>query len=518
MLGTVSKLISGALAFALVAGCSSSGLSNSIQKNNALTSQKVQAKSVANKGAINAKWQDDIIYFIFTDRFANGDKTNDSNVKTNNAWGYHGGDFQGIIDKLDYLKDLGTTTIWITPPMDNRDEAFKASFGDMYGYHGYWTKDFYKVDEHLGDMNKMRELVTKAHAKGIKVLIDIVMNHLDYNHEFAVNRHEKNNKYYSWFNHYGDTQDWNNLWWVQHGELAGLPDLDQTNPEVQKYLLDASKFWIKETKADGFRLDTVKHVGREFWQKFASEIHNYAGNDFMLLGEVYDGDPQVCQNYINDGLDSTFDFPFYYTIKETFAKGGSMKALGNLFAKDNIYSNPNLMSPFMDNHDVARFLHHAGNDEGKLAQAMTFLMTMRGMPMIYYGTEIGLQGGEDPENRKDMQWGKKSHLTDHLKNLTSIRKKHKALSRGAQLEMWQDDQVYAFARATSNPNETVIVAMNNSNDSQTRTMKIRTETKLQNGTVLRNLFGNNNVNLENGQITVTIKAKDAAILVVSSTK
>ena len=194
MLKKISKIVSGALIVALLASCSSR-VSTSIQQSSALNTQKVQAKSVASNSAITTKWQDDIIYFIFTDRFSNGDKSNDINVQANNPQGYHGGDLQGVINKLDYIKDLGATTIWITPPMDNRDEAFKVSSGDMYGYHGYWTKDFYKVDEHLGDMKKMQELVTKAHAKGMKVLIDIVMNHLDYGHEFAVNRNDKSNKY-----------------------------------------------------------------------------------------------------------------------------------------------------------------------------------------------------------------------------------------------------------------------------------------------------------------------------------
>lgn len=511
----MKKILAGLLVSFLTIGCASNiGVASS---GDDLTSIESAKNSTKNK---NSFWQDQIIYFAVSDRFSNGDKTNDSNVKANDPWAYHGGDLQGLINKLDYIKDLGATTIWITPPMDNRDEAFKADFGgghmqDMWGYHGYWFKDFFAVDEHLGTMPKLQEFITKAHSKGIKVLLDIVMNHVDYNHPFAVDKNNPQGKYYNWFHHDGKINDneWSNQWKVEHGELAELPDLNQDNPEVYNYLLKASKWWIDQTKADGFRIDTIKHVGHDFWKKYSHEIHQYAGNDFMLLGEVYEPAPNSVANYINDGLDSAFDFPLYYTIKSVFGQGQSMKNLANFFQNDKYYPNPNMVSPFIDNHDVPRFLSEAGsNGTAKLKSALSMIMTVRGIPTVYYGTEIGLNGGADPDNRRDMNWSSKnSDLTNYMKTLTSIRAKYIALRRGAQLEMWQDDQIFAYLRSTGNASEDVITAINNSEQAQTRVMKIRAESSMQDGTALYNLLGNDSATVANRTISVTLAPRETKI-------
>lgn len=520
----LKSLTAGFIASLFTISCASNTVSSAFDEQG--NSVEIQSKKLGVNR--NSFWQDQIIYFVFTDRFSNGDKKNDFNVKANDPWAYHGGDLQGIINKLDYIKDLGATTIWITPPMDNRDNAFSADFGggkmqDIWGYHGYWTKDFFAVDEHLGNMAKMQELVNKAHAKGIKVLIDIVMNHVDYDHPFAKDRNNKSSKYYDWFHHNGKIgdNDWGNAWKVENCDLADLPDLNQDNPEVYDYLLKASKWWIQQAKPDGFRLDTVKHVGHNFWKKFSNDIHQYAGDDFLLLGEVYDGYPEVNASYINDGLNSTFDFPFYYAIKDVFGQGKSMRQLANLFAKDNVYPNANMMSPFIDNHDVPRFLHDAGsNGINKLKMALSLIMTMRGIPTVYYGTEIGLDGGADPDNRKDMPWGtsRNASLTNYLKALTSIRKSNVALRQGKQLEMWQDDQIYGFLRTTGNAQEDVITVLNNSDSKQTRTIQIRAESSMPDGTSLVNLLGNDGVTVQNRTITVTLGAKEAKIFAVGSAK
>ncbi|MFN8670556.1 MAG: alpha-amylase family glycosyl hydrolase [Candidatus Sericytochromatia bacterium] len=517
---SMKKLLSGLLASFLVA-CSSTNI-NSLDANAeidafAKTKNNLKAKNT------DSFWQDQIIYFVVTDRFSNGDKANDFNVKANDAWSYHGGDFQGLINKLDYIKDLGATTIWITPPMDNRDTAFKADFGggkmqDMWGYHGYWFKDFYAVDEHLGSMAKMQELVSKAHSKGIKILIDIVMNHLDYDHPFAKDKNNPQGKYYNWFHHQGKINDneWSNQWKVENGELAELPDLAQENPEVYDYLVKASKWWIDQTKADGFRIDTIKHVPHDFWKKYTNDIHSYAGKDFMLLGEVYEGYPEAVAGYINAGLDSAFDFPLYYQIKDVFGQGKSMRQLAKFFEKDSNYPNARMISPFIDNHDVPRFLHDAGNNGvDKLKSALSLIMTIRGIPTVYYGTEIALQGGADPDNRRDMEWTRKNEsLTNHVKKLTSIRKKYTALRRGTQLEMWQDDEVFSYLRTIGEPNEDVITVLNNSSNSQTRTIQLRAESKMSDGTQLQNLLGGDSVKVANKSITVTLAPRESKVFAV----
>jgi alpha-amylase len=511
----LGRLTAGILFAIFSIGCSANELASGLNNQDAGILSQTQKLSSA------SDWQDQIIYFIFNDRFSNGDRNNDFNVKANDPWAYHGGDLQGIINKLDYIKDLGATAIWITPPMDNRDNAFKADFGggkiqEIWGYHGYWFKNFYAMDEHLGTMAKMQELVKKAHAKGIKVLIDIVVNHVDYDHEFARDKSNPQGKYYNWLHHNGKINDneWDNPWKVENGELAELPDLAQENPEVTNYLIDASKWWIQQTGTDGFRIDTVKHVGHDFWKTYSKEIKKFTGPDFLLLGEVYDGRPEINASYIKDGLDSTFDFPFYYAIKDVFGQGKSMRQIARLFEKDSVYPNPNMMSPFIDNHDVPRFLNDAGsNGIAKLQLAMSLIMTMRGMPMIYYGTEIALPGGADPDNRRDMVWGsnKNAGVTNYLKKLTAIRKSFVSLRRGSQLEMWQDDQVFAFLRTTGAPENEVITVLNNSDRIETRTIQLRAESKLSNGTSLNNLLGTGGVTVENRTITVTLGPKETKI-------
>ncbi len=518
----IRSLAAGLIASLITIGCATQNNISSFEDQNT----SVEALAKKNSASKSSFWQDQIIYFVVTDRFSNGDKKNDFNVK-NDAWAYHGGDFQGLINKLDYIKNLGATTIWITPPMDNRDNAFKADFGggkmqDIWGYHGYWFKDFFAVDEHLGDMDKMRELISKAHSKGIKVLLDIVVNHVDYDHPFAKDKNNAQGQYYNWFNHYGKINDneWDNKWKVEHGELAELPDLDQKNPDVYNYLVKASKWWIDQAKPDGFRIDTIKHVGHDFWKKYSKDIHSYAGDDFLLLGEVYDGIPENNAAYIRDGLDSTFDFPFYYAIKNVFGQGKSTRELAKLFDKDNVYPNANMLSPFIDNHDVPRFLHDAGNNGvNKLKLAMAFTMTMRGIPTIYYGTELALAGGADPDNRRDMPWNtKRADVTTYLKKLTQTRKDYESIRRGKQLEMWQDDQIFSFLRTTGDPNKEVITVINNSDSSQTRTISIRAESQMADGTQLRNVLGNDGVAVNSRKITVTLAAKEAKVFVVGSTK
>jgi len=457
-------------------------------------------------------WHDEVIYFIFTDRFENGDRNNDFNIKPNDPWAYHGGDLQGIINRLDYIQNLGATALWITPVVDNRDTPFVADFGnghkqEIWGYHGYWFKDFYKVDEHLGDMNKLRELVQKSHQRGIKVLLDIVVNHTDYDHPFVHQAQDPSNPYHKWFNHHGDIRDWNDQWWVENGRLAGLPDLNQGNPETARYLIDNMKFWIKETGVDGFRIDTVKHVPRSFWQQFNREIRAFAGDDFLLLGEIYTGHPEFQAPYLHEGMHSAFDFPLYYAIKEAWGQSQSMRKLGAIFAKDHLYPDANLLSPFIDNHDVPRFVHEAnGSQRDRLKAALGFIYAIRGIPMLYYGTEVALPGGADPDNRRTMQFNRDPELQAYVKRLAEMRKQQPALRRGRQLEMWQDDQVYAFSRMTSRPNEEVLAFFNNSFQPQQRQIPLRAESPLKNSSarLVNILNSQDSLQVQAGSVNITV--------------
>lgn len=403
--------------------------------------------ALAKVESINSK---DMIYFLLTDRFYDGDKSNNQNVIKDDLSQYNGGDFQGVIDKLDYIKDLGFTTIWISPVVKN----------DVGGYHGYWATDFYKTNEHFGTMEKLKELVSKAHDKGIKVIFDLVLNHTGPGHPYV-----NNPKYPNWFHERKDISDYNNQTEVENGWLAGLPDLNTENPTVKKYLIDMAKWWIKETGIDGYRIDTYRHMPKEFRSEFIKEIKKEYPN-FYIVGEVFNGDPDYIANYLDDGISGLLDFPSYYAINDVFKGDKPASYLAEMINREgNIYKDKALMGTFIDNHDVPRFVSQVYRlKDEKLMSALTFMMTYTGIPVMYYGTEIGMDGGTDPDNRGNMSFVVKSPITDYVKKLTNIRKNNSALSQGNIEIVKADDNILCYIRSFEK--NTVLVTFNTSEDKQ----------------------------------------------------
>lgn len=352
----------------------------------------------------------DLIYFIMTDRF-NDAAPNEHYVNKKDISGYHGGDFLGIIDKLDYIKSLGFTAIWITPVVDNQSG----------GYHGYWATDFYAVDEHLGTMEDLKRLVNEAHARDMKVIMDIVINHTGSLHPYVYDKPD-------WFHPRVSINDWNDQKQVENGWLAGLPDFDQGNPAVMDYLVDMSKFWIKETGIDGFRLDTVKHVQKEYLAEYVSRIKEEYP-DFYLIGEIFDGRAGFIEGYSATGIDGFLDFPMYYGINDAIGRDKGSINLWNAVTAGRQYSNRQLMGTFLDNHDVQRFVYRLDEPQKRLKQALAVVMTYTGIPIVYYGTEISLDGGNDPDNRRDMVF-EENEVTDAVRKLTSIRKENPEFVHG----------------------------------------------------------------------------------------
>ena len=474
--------------------------------------QTAAAAEVADTAAVSSKsanswldkWGPQVIYFPLTDRFNDGDPTNNFNVDKNNPLAYHGGDLRGIIDKLDYIHDLGATCLWLSPMYDNVDQAYGGT-----GYHGYWISDHYAVDEHQGTMDDAKELVTKAHEKGMKVVLDTVLNHVGPGHKWTQDPSKS-----SWFHHNGGIQNWNDPWQLENGDVCGLPDLDQSNPETYKFLLDNTLWWVKETGADGIRLDAIKHVDHAFWQKFSADIKKEMGDDFMILGEALHGDPNVVSGYQRDGIDSCFDMPLYYTIRDTIAKDGSAREIGRRFSEDSKYPDASKMVTLLDNHDFERFTHFAGTDQrghDKLKLGMDLIMTCRGIPSIYYGDETALEGGGDPDNRHDMRFGENPDVTTHLQKLTSTRAAMPALQKGQQLEMWQDDQVYAFSRRYEG--QECITVLNNSYDHQTRNIPLREGSPLHNGDVMVDALTGERFTIKDNCINVGTPDKHGRVLV-----
>lgn len=445
--------------------------------------------------------EDEVLYFVFTDRFFNGDRTNDADADPTDLKAYHGGDLQGVIDKLDYIKGLGATAIWLTPVVDN----------EPGGYHGYWAADFYKTDEHLGSLEKLQELVTAAHGKGIKVLLDVVVNHTGYQHPWVTEKPD-------WFHQTGDITDWNNQSEIENNRLAGLPDFNTENPAVEKYLIDMGRWWIQKTDVDGFRLDTVRHVPTPFWERFAKAMHETKPG-FWLMGEVWNTDPAYLAGYQKTGIDSLVSFPHYEGIRGVFGKDGLISTLQD--AEEGLgkeLPQPQRMGVFIDNHDVGRFISGAYQDQPvkRLELALTYAMTTRGFPVLYYGTEVALEGGGDPDNRRPMPWdvADQGHpLQAQIRRLAQIREAHPALRRGDWQPLAAIGDTLAFSRTAGT--DRAVVVINNSDQPASITLNAAS---LPKGTVLQPALPGTEAPLTatGAEVTLTLPARSAQVYVTEA--
>ncbi len=442
------------------------------------------------------KWQDESIYFLMIDRFNNGDNSNDYKINTKDPLAYHGGDFEGIIKQLDYIQDMGFTAIWLTPVFDNIDG----------GYHGYWINDFYATEEHFGSMETFKKLVDEAHKRDIKIILDFVVNHVAPDHEWLADPEKED-----WFHPEKEIGNWNDQSEVEDGWLFGLPDLDQDNPEVRKYLIDAAKWWIEETDIDGYRLDTVRHVPISFWEEFSREVKSVK-DDFYLLGEVWVNDPNYIAAYDKAGIDGFVDYPLNDQLRTAFAKPD--QTLDWLFstAERNaaLYEDPYLMGNFMDNHDTVRFTRNAVDNNQhpgtRWSLALAYLYTAPGIPIVYYGSEIALDGGEDPDNRRQMNFLTDKELIDYIGVIGKIRNDRLSLTRGSLELLHEQDGLAVFKRQYED--ETTVVAINNTSKNQS--FDIPAE-DLADGKELRGLLNNDLVRSENGSYTLIIDREEAEI-------
>ncbi len=353
--------------------------------------------------------KDDLIYFIMVDRFADSNpEANLPDVDKDDLRAFQGGDLQGIIDNLDYIESLGATAIWLTPIMTNGPN----------GYHGYWIYDFYDVDPHFGDLATFKSLVNEAHKRDIKVILDYIVNHTGYNSPWLKDPEKS-----GWFNPDRSINNWKDKEEVELGWLAGLPDLDQTNPEVAEYFIENALWWIDETGIDGFRLDTMRHVPHEFWISFSEAIKS-EHPDFFLLGEVWDQNVKTLESYHQAGIDSLTNYSLFNGIENAFRTMPNMFSLVNALNKESGFSNPDLNAIFIDNHDNSRFMSlNPRMSIEYTKQALTFIYSYPAIPVVYYGTEIGMAGAYDPENRYFMDWAQtdSSEMLEFTRELAVIR-------------------------------------------------------------------------------------------------
>ena len=473
---------------------------------------------------------DDVVYLIMPDRFCNGDTSNDEPPRSRGLLDrsrpryYHGGDLRGVINRLPYLKELGVTALWLNPIYDNNDGLNEKEVYDgkpITDYHGYGAVDFYAVEEHFGDLPTLRELVDKAHALGIKIVQDQVANHTGPYHPWV-----KDAPTPTWFN--GTESDHINETWqtwtlqdphataeIQRPVLDGwfinlLPDLNQSDPEVRRYIIQNTLWWLGVSGFDAIRQDTLPYVPRSFWRDWMSAIKREYPK-VNVVGETYDGDPAMVAFFqggarrfdgVDSGIDTEFDFPLFYAIRSAFANGKEIKPLAQILAHDHLYPNPSVLVTFLGLHDMLRFMNESGATPEGLKLAQTFLMTTRGTPLIYYGDEIGMPGGGDPDNRRDFPGGfpgdpKNAFIREgrtdvgadvwnHLQRIVRLRAGLEPLRRGRLITLAVSDYQYAFARTTST--EAVIVAFNNAKESAMTELEIG-PLKLRDGATLVDRLG-----------------------------
>jgi glycosidase len=505
---------------------------------------------IAQRESVQGKFQgfspDDVIYLIMTDRFADGDPSNNNPSVSPGLYdrsrprAYHGGDFRGIQEHLDYLRDLGVTTIWLTPIVDNDNSSAQD-------YHGYGAVDEYAVEEHFGTLKDLQALVAAAHEKGMKLILDFVPNHVGPRHPWAQSPPEPD-----WFHgtkehHLVSSGDFQYLTDphapprysrnVVDGWFANvLPDLNQENPDVAEYFIDNALWWAEETGMDGYRLDTFPYVSRQFWSQW-HQVLEQAYPQMTTVGEVFNSDPAITSFFAGgrtreDGIDSgvttVFDYPFYTVLRQVVLQDAPPAGIVGILAQDQLYPHPELLVPFLGNHDVSRLASAKGISIEKLKLAFSILLTMRGTPELYYGDEIGMTGGDDPDNRHDFPGGfpgdkqdaflesgrtsEQQEIFSHVQTLLRLRHEHTALRRGRLWHIFWDQNSYAFARVSSD--ESVLVAFNTSADEKFLHLQL-TDTPLETAQKLKSLFGGQDAAVRNGSVEITLAGHETQIYAVN---
>jgi alpha-amylase len=571
-------------------------------------------------------WRDEVIYQLLVDRFANGDAGNDHRVDLSAMGKYHGGDWRGVEEQLPYLDALGVTTLWISPVVKNVDED--AGFD---GYHGYWAQDLTAPNPHFGDLAALRRLVNAAHERGMKVIVDIVTNHLGQLFYYDINMNGQPddrvfgdgtggkspvghvNEYdpdfdprgiqaYTSlgesgpapvvfvydpatnhvppepalfqrpeaFNRKGRTYNFDDPDQLLHGDFpGGLKDVDTSRCDVKQTMVDVYARWVELTDIDGFRIDTVKHVEREFWRYFTQKLRQRLAakgkQNFFLFGESFDGNDELCGKYTKndapleeeqacvldgvpltgDQLDSVFYFPQHFqAIRDVFVDAKATKPIETLWssrtttwgttpAEGGVGLAPSdIPVNFLDNHDVPRFLWpgrgHVGDPQKGLELALLFQFTEQGIPCVYYGTEQGFAGGNDPGNREDL-WST-NYATDgrffqFMARLARIREAYPAIRRGQQSVVWatehagaeEDANIFAYERSGGDAGDGYVLVVINaspSNDSRTSFEGANMAVSVAPGTTLVDVLAGGSATVGGDGTTVIALPPQSAVILV----
>jgi glycosidase len=446
----------------------------------------------------------DFIYMLMPDRFANGDPKNDvvkgtyvNHIARDSMYARHGGDLKGIEDHFDYLKQLGVTAIWPTPVVEN--DMPKAS------YHGYALTDYYNVDPRYGTNESYAAFVTKAHGQGLKVVHDVVLNHMgskgylftdqpakDWFHQFPT--FTRSNFRDAAFNDpHGSGYDYNqfNNGWFD----TTMPDLNQSNPLVATYIIQNFIWWVEYTGLDAYRIDTYTYSEPKFLMRFGEELSAQYPK-LSMFGETWvQGTAQQAffarnilppVNGFKSNLPGVLDFQLHYAINEALTKdAGWTDGISKIYyaaQADWLYEDATRNVIFLDNHDVSRFFSVIGEDFAKYKMGLAWLLTYRGIPQLYYGTEVLMKNFTNPdgkvredfpggwpgdkENLFTTRTGAKAEAFDYVSKLANYRKTHSALHSGKLMHFIPNEGVYTYFRY-NDAGETVMVMMNSNKDEKT---------------------------------------------------
>lgn len=458
-------------------------------------------KVVTNPAAIDRHdFHTSIMYFLLVDRFHNGDKNNDrpvNDARLDPRANYQGGDLAGIMEKLEdgYFTNLGFNTLWLSPVMQNPWQAYQE-YPEPHrwfaGYHGYWPISLSQVDQRFGNNELFKALVDSLHQKDMNIVFDYIANHVHAEHPLWEQHPE-------WFTNLELPDGRKNLRLWDEQRLSTwfepyMPSLDHSQPVVANASADSALYWIKEFGIDGFRHDATKHIETEFWRlltrKIRMEVSNKTGNPIYQIGETF-GSRELIGSYLGSGLlDAQFDFNMYFDARNMLASdaGSFIDLSASLHNTFDYYGYHHLMGNITGNHDLARFISYAGNglrfDENdkeagwqreikvedatgykKLELLHVFNMTIPGIPIVYYGDEMGMPGAGDPDNRRMMQFSNLSPEEQHVKvtvrQLAQMRAQNMALLYGDFKELMVTETVWVYSRIYMN--NKVVVCMNKGN-------------------------------------------------------
>lgn len=457
--------------------------------------------------------KDTVWYQIFPERFANGDPS--LNPKNTLPWGsvdptptsFFGGDFAGIMERLDYLVELGINGIYFTP-------IFKASSN-----HKYDTIDYFEIDPQFGDKPTFKRLVERCHQKGIRVMLDAVFNHCGY--FFApfqdVLKHGENSKYKDWFHiHRFPLQTEPQPTYDTFAFVSTMPKLNTEHPEVKQYLLDVATYWIREFDIDGWRLDVANEVDHQFWREFRQAVKAIKP-DVYILGEIWhDAMPWLR----GDQFDAVMNYPFTNGVLRYFAKNEITASKFAHAITNVLHSYPNNVNEaafnLLGSHDTPRILTECSENKEKVKLMFTFQLSFTGTPCIYYGDEIGLTGGQDPLCRKCMVWEKEKQdrdLFSHVQKLISLRRTYRSFSRGELHFIEANDETNHLVYTKTYEQETIVFLLNNSD----RKLDITLPLSLK-GKRLTDLWTNEQFAAEADQLRATLPPYGFLILLIEQWK